>query len=364
MAESESKILCLNFNQDCTCIAVGTDEGFKIFFLSDPKSPFRLCYEKKEGGMRIVTMLYCTSLLGIVGSGKEAFLSPRRLQLYNSSEEKSICELNFTDSILNVKLNKKRLVVVLETKLHIFDVTTMKVLQTVETPPNPKGLVGLSLGNDDDVSFVAYPWSSENSAGDVIVIDAINLHKVCVLKVCKTALSCITFSNDGSLLATTSSKGTIIRVFSVPEGRLLYTLRRGSAAANIYSLGFSPSNSLLSVSSDKGTIHIYKLTDQKKGSADGRQVGSLQDTLSNMWDSVRDFANIKVRSDSGVAKNICVIPNDSTVLVATYDGFLYQYALDPVIGGACRLEKELRLMDPSHVATMGGIGGAVAGEGA
>ena len=58
--------------------------------------------------MGLVCMLYCTSLLAIVGAGQQASASPRRLQLYNSSDQKSICELNFMDSILNVKLNKKR----------------------------------------------------------------------------------------------------------------------------------------------------------------------------------------------------------------------------------------------------------------
>ena len=62
-------------------------------------------------------MLYTTSLLGLVGAGQQASLSPRRLQLFNTSESKVICELNFVTSILNVLMSKKRLVVVLERKV-------------------------------------------------------------------------------------------------------------------------------------------------------------------------------------------------------------------------------------------------------
>eukprot|EP01012_Entosiphon_sulcatum_P064618 TRINITY_DN93446_c0_g1_i1.p1 TRINITY_DN93446_c0_g1~~TRINITY_DN93446_c0_g1_i1.p1 ORF type:complete len:352 (+),score=27.71 TRINITY_DN93446_c0_g1_i1:28-1083(+) len=335
------RVLCLNFNQDCSCLAVGTEEGFKIFSCD----PFRKCYEKKEGGMGLVCMLYCTSLLAIVGAGQQASLSPRRLQLYNSSEQKSICELNFQDSILNVKLNKKRLIVTLEYKLHIFDISSMRVLQAVETPSNPRGLIGLSMG--EEASYAAYPWASDTGTGDVIVVDAINLHKVSVIKAHKTALSALAFSNDGSRLATASSKGTVIRVFDIPESRLVYTLRRGSVPAQIYSLSFNQNATLLSASSDKGTIHIFKLgIDQRKGGKDGRSVGSFADTFNNLIDSVRDFAHVKVRADGTAVRNTCVIPSDdSHVLVATYDGYLYQYGLDTVNGGQCRLEKEYRLLD-------------------
>lgn len=297
--------------------------------------------------MGLVSMLYCTSLLAIVGSGHQSSLSSRRLQLYNSSEQKSICELNFMDSILNVKLNKKRLVVVLQFKLHIFDITTMRVLSAFDTPSNSRGLVGLSMG--EDKSYAAHPWSSESGSdagsGDVVVIDAIALGKVSVIKAHKTALTSMAFSNDGTRLATASAKGTVIRVFEIPESRMIYTFRRGSMPAQIHSLSFNVTANLLCVSSDKGTVHIFKLSSELKNNKESRSVGSISDAFSNVFDSVRDFAHLKVRSEGNV-KTVCVIPaDDSRVFVATYDGFLYQYALDGINGGPCRLEKEYRLLD-------------------
>ena len=50
-----------------------------------------------------------------------------------------ICELNFSSAILAVKLNRKRLVVVLEEKIHIYDISNMKTLHTIDTVPNAKG---------------------------------------------------------------------------------------------------------------------------------------------------------------------------------------------------------------------------------
>jgi autophagy-related protein 18 len=48
-------------------------------------------------------------------------------------------------------------------------------------------------------------------------------------------------------------------VFSVPSGQKLYQFRRGTYAARIYSISFNMAGTLLSVSSDTDTLHIFKL---------------------------------------------------------------------------------------------------------
>src|ERR1700722_9358011 len=54
-----------------------------------------------------------------------------------------ICELLFPSSILAVKLNRKTLVIVLETEIYIYDISNMRLLHVIETTPNPEG--GLCL---------------------------------------------------------------------------------------------------------------------------------------------------------------------------------------------------------------------------
>ena len=53
--------------------------------------------------------------------------------------QSTICELLFPTSILGVKLNRKRMIVVLEEEIYIYDVSTMKLLHTIETNVNPNG---------------------------------------------------------------------------------------------------------------------------------------------------------------------------------------------------------------------------------
>ena len=52
-----------------------------------------------------------------------------------------ICELLFPSSILAVKLNRKTLVVVLETEIYIYDISNMRLLHVIDTTKNPEGNV-------------------------------------------------------------------------------------------------------------------------------------------------------------------------------------------------------------------------------
>lgn len=52
-----------------------------------------------------------------------------------------VCELSFQSKILAIKINRKRMVVVLEERIHIYDVQNMGVVHTIETIPNPNGIV-------------------------------------------------------------------------------------------------------------------------------------------------------------------------------------------------------------------------------
>jgi autophagy-related protein 18 len=85
------------------------------------------------------------------------------------------------------------------------------------------------------------------------------MEAVNVIEAHNSPLSCIALNNDGTLLATASEKGTILRVFSIPDAQKLYQFRRGSIPARIYSMSFNSTSTLLSVSSATETVHIFRL---------------------------------------------------------------------------------------------------------
>ncbi|XP_024311839.1 autophagy-related protein 18a-like [Brachypodium distachyon] len=74
------------------------------------------------------------------------------------------------------------------------------------------------------------------------------------------AVSCLALSPDARLLATASSRGTLVRIFSTADRAKLQELRRGSDRADIHCIAFSSDSKCLAVSSDKATVHVFPVT--------------------------------------------------------------------------------------------------------
>ena len=79
-------------------------------------------------------------MLLIQGAGEQPTFSPRRLQLFNTLSRQSIIELSFVDTVLAVAMNRTRLAVTLQHKLHLFDLETVKLLHSLDTPKNTRGV--------------------------------------------------------------------------------------------------------------------------------------------------------------------------------------------------------------------------------
>jgi autophagy-related protein 18 len=180
--------------------------------------------------------------------------------------------------VVAVKMNRKRLAVLLEEVVFIYDISNMKLLHQQVTPLNPGGICALSpnsehnylalphyqksasgAANTQAQSHVPKSITKEQISGDVLIYDLNKMEEVTVIQAHQTQLSCIAISNDGTLMATSSEKGTVIRIFSIPEGKKLYQFRRGSIPARIYCMSFNATSTLLCVSSATETVHIFKL---------------------------------------------------------------------------------------------------------
>ncbi|RLN91996.1 hypothetical protein BBJ28_00006821 [Nothophytophthora sp. Chile5] len=155
--------------------------------------------------------------------------SPRRLRVWNTKTGAAICDLNFVTAVLAVRMNRQRLVAVLERKIYIFDISTMKILETLDTSPNPKALCVLS---PHDNGHLAFP--SGASPGEIVLYDANNLSVLNAFQAHRAAPVAMTFNSQGTLLAT--------------------------ASESVYCLAFNESSTVLCASSDTGTIHFFSLT--------------------------------------------------------------------------------------------------------
>lgn len=59
-------------------------------------------------------------------------------------------------------------------------------------------------------------------------------------------------------------QGTLIRIFDTETRQLLNELRRGAQHATIYCINFNQESTLLCVSSDHSTVHIFHLEEPSR----------------------------------------------------------------------------------------------------
>jgi len=100
----------------------------------------------------------------------------------------------------------------------------------------------------------------------------------------KGNINTLCLNYDGSKLASASERGTLVRVFNTKDRNLIFEFRRGNTDAYIYSLNFSFDDSLLGLTSDHGTCHIFSLkktsTNEKNKSKNSGYMSYLSNNLS------------------------------------------------------------------------------------
>lgn len=119
------------------------------------------------------------------------------------------------------------IVVVLEDKLMVFNFDDLELLRTHETISNPDGIIALNTKGDEPIIAML---SVKRGFGR---ISHVNQNKEVEIECHQTNIKYLTLNPEGSLLATASIKGTLIRIFETTNGDPLKELRRGSENADI-----------------------------------------------------------------------------------------------------------------------------------
>ena len=140
---------------------------------------------------------------------------------------------------------------VLEGRTYIYNFEELRLIDAIETCPNPKGLV--ALNPDPENTVLATP----DMAKGHVRVNNYEKNKSIKIPAHQAALYAMCLNYNGTLLATASDKGTLIRIFSTETGQALSELRRGKEKAEINSITFDLKSQLLACTSDRNTIHIF-----------------------------------------------------------------------------------------------------------
>jgi len=288
-------------------------------------------------------MLKTTNILALVGGGKKPKFPLNKIIIWDDSKFKIISELRFNSNILNLKMKMDRIIAIFERKIYIFNINTLDTIDMFETYQNINGIAGLSSG--DIISVLAFPFQEK---GKVRVVNFNSLAQPPIINAHESCIACITINQNGTLLATASDKGTLIRVFYVHDGRLLAELRRGSKNAGINCIVFDEHNRFISCSSDSGTIHIFSIVSAMKDLNENYYTEEMTEEPKNQRSFLKKFSFINKINNSYLnsewsfgkfripeQKSIVNFIRNNLITVLTSDARYYVASFDPMKPGEC-----------------------------
>lgn len=214
----ETELLSVAWNQDYGCFAVGTSQGFRIYNCEPFKETLRR--DLKTGGFKIVEMLFRCNVLALVGGAANSQYPPNKVLIWDDQQNQCIGEFLFRSEVRGVKLRRDRIVVVLEHKIYVYSFRDLGLLNQIETLANPRGLCCLS--HYANTSVLACPGLRRGQ----IRVEHFGLHITKFIQAHDNNVACLTLTMDGLLLATASTKGTLIRIFNTLDGTLLQEVIR------------------------------------------------------------------------------------------------------------------------------------------
>ncbi|KAH0840053.1 hypothetical protein J3R83DRAFT_1020 [Lanmaoa asiatica] len=396
------QIFNAQFDADCQIFTASTPAGFAVY----QSWPLRLLRKRgmcvnlsatfTGGTLAAVVPCHTSSLLFLLGGGRSPLYPPNKVILWDDAAGVEVAELEFRERVRGIVCRRGWLAVALRRRVIVFEVNdTVARRAEYDTCPNPRGgplssrmlaiqalhhLQGiLAMATAAYATLLAIPGRQMGHVQLVHLppcVPPVSLgpppsvlpskppppplkHPVSMIAAHESALTTLSLPPSGRFLATTSSRGTLVRIWDTTSGKLLREFRRGADTAEIYGVAFRPDEKEVGVWSDKGTVHVFSLV---SSGASNRQ-SSLSPLapflpLPKYFDSEWSYAqyriptqaaHISLSSTSSVrsshtdiaADEKCVVgwitvtselagvAPDFQLVVLTYSGGWYRLALPP-----------------------------------
>jgi len=251
-------LLCYGFNQDYSCFVCGTTSGFRVYTASPVCEVHRREHSSnfQPRSVSLIAMLFKTNIFAMVTVADDdpSANGANKVQIWDDQKGKFVGELRSRNEVKGVVLRRDVIAMVCEYAIYVYTCDKLRVILHLTTNANPRGLCVLAPASD--------PWilcCPGQSTGAVRVQVGQDDHATHVFTAHNTALAGLALNSTGSLVATASEMGTVVKVFQTVDGQLLYRLRRSARPTTISSLAFRADDKFLAVASSSPTVHIFKL---------------------------------------------------------------------------------------------------------
>eukprot|EP01069_Polyplicarium_translucidae_P007200 Polyplicarium_translucidae@DN3071_c0_g1_i1.p1 len=286
------------FNQQATCFACATTAGFRIYTCEPLKEfrrretgaastensppPPRSCPTSDaddlsergllkgdatapwgDGCCLTVRMLCRTNIMALVTANE-----PRKVKLWDDRKSRFIGELRSRQDVRGVCLERDVVALITVQKVYVYLAEQMAPFTILPTCPNPTAIcVAWTCPTQNGMWRLACPAGVSGAVRVQLQTDGDPRASQLTFQAHESSLACLAFNEAGSMIATTSVLGTVIRIFSIVAKDVVLTheLRRGSQPTSLTSLAFRSDSEFLAAASTSNTLHIFKLSGPAPG---------------------------------------------------------------------------------------------------
>ncbi|KAJ7499035.1 WD40-repeat-containing domain protein [Mycena latifolia] len=275
-ATAPVNIFDARFDADCRIFTAATPAGFAVY----RTCPLTLVRKREltGGTLAAVVPLHASSLLFLLGGGRSPLYPPNKVVLWDDTLGTEVAELEFRERVRGLACRRGWLAVALRRRVVLFELgEEVTRYGEWDTWDNPRGLLALASGTY--ATLLAIPGRQMGHVQLIHLPPCVpptpigppsssppqkpppppTKHPVSIIAAHTTALTTLSVPPSGRLLATTSSRGTLVRTWDAVTGKLVREFRRGTDKAEIFGVAFRPDERELCVWSDKGTVHVFNL---------------------------------------------------------------------------------------------------------
>uniref|UniRef100_A0A8C3HWJ5 WD repeat domain 45 n=1 Tax=Chrysemys picta bellii TaxID=8478 RepID=A0A8C3HWJ5_CHRPI len=205
----------LRFNQDQSCFCCAMESGVRIYNVEPLMEKGHLDHEQ-VGSVALVEMLHRSNLLAIVGGGGNPKFSEISVLIWDDAREgkggkdKLVLEFTFTKPALAVRMRHDNLLL---SSPGLCDLCPSLEKQLLVFPGHKCGSLQLVDLSSTQPGTSSAPFTINAHQGEI---------------------ACVSLNQPGTVVASASRQGTLIRLFDTQSKEKLVELRRGTDPATLY----------------------------------------------------------------------------------------------------------------------------------
>ena len=314
-----------NFNEDASCISIGTKTGFKIITCN----PFTNHHNRKfNRGIGIVEIYHSSNILALTGCENNSIFPCNKLVIWDDNKEEILREIRFSLKIRVIKIIKDKLFIVNDLKILILNFENLSLINSYELYLYKKELISFSVKKDTKIAYC-----SENKK-QIYIINIETKKEIKIInKNDELDYEYLQFNSKGDILAA-ACEGKVI-LYKTSDGEIDREINNESLKNGcINCMCFSNNDKFLAVSTienNSGNINIFDMgTKEEKGIID------------YFWfseDKCFSYYNLNCK------EFIFRFDKDDSILIMTSNAEFIKISIDKENGGNCKKVKSKNIFN-------------------